>query len=113
VCRRAGYWTGKFNGQPVQVANIRNSLTGALEAQKVRFPNKDFLFLGDSDELFGMHLWKDGGKKIVITEGEIDILTVMDELQDYRGPSCPSRRAARARRSKSRRTSTSCSSSTR
>lgn len=78
TCRRAGYWVGNFKGQPVQVANICNSVTGDVEAQKLRFPNKDFLFLGDSDELFLMHLWRDGGKKIVITEGEIDSLTLLE-----------------------------------
>lgn len=85
TCKFAGYWVGKYNGTPVQVANIRNSLTGEIEAQKLRFPNKDFLFLGESDELYGMHLWRDGGRKIVITEGEIDFLSVL-EVEDRKWP---------------------------
>ena len=85
TCRRAGYWTGKMAGQPVQVANICNPLTGQIEAQKVRFPNKDFRFLGESDAFYLQHLWRDGGKHLVITEGEVDANTVF-QVQDYRWP---------------------------
>jgi twinkle protein len=48
----------------------------------VRDKDKNFKTTGShkSDALFLKHLWS-GGKKIVVTEGEIDALTVM-ELQD-------------------------------
>jgi 5S rRNA maturation endonuclease (ribonuclease M5) len=50
-------------------------------------PNKDFLFLGDIKEagLYGQHLWRNGGRKVVITEGEIDALSV-SQAQDNKWP---------------------------
>lgn len=58
-----------------QVAAYRD-LKGALKGQKVRKDGKKFSVTGSiSDCLFGMHLWKDGGKRLVITEGEIDAIS--------------------------------------
>lgn len=76
TCRKFGYTVSQYRGQTVQVANYRRD--GNIIAQKVRFPNKDFLFLGNAKEsgLFGQHLWKSGGRTLIITEGEIDCLTV-------------------------------------
>lgn len=78
TCKKYGYWIGNFKGQAVQVANINVIGTGGLSGQKVRFPNKDFLALDvKQTDLFGAHLWS-GGKKIVVTEGEIDCLSVAE-----------------------------------
>lgn len=76
TCAKFGYRVGTDNGQPVQIADYRND-AGEVIAQKVRTPDKSFYTLGDFKNvaLFGQHLWS-GGKKIVITEGEIDCLTV-------------------------------------
>lgn len=77
TCNKWGYHVGTFNGQPVQVANYRDS-RGTLVAQKVRFKNKDFIVKGDMSKvkLYGEHLWKGEGKRAIITEGEIDALSV-------------------------------------
>lgn len=77
TCRLWGYTVSEFRGQRVQLANYRDT-SGRVVAQKVRFANKYFKFLGDAKEagLYGAHLWRDGGKRIVITEGEIDALSV-------------------------------------
>ncbi|MBL4876202.1 MAG: toprim domain-containing protein [Cohaesibacteraceae bacterium] len=51
----------------------------AVVAQKIRTKNKDFIWKGDRKAvkgLYGQWLWKGGGKMIVITEGEIDALSV-------------------------------------
>jgi twinkle protein len=59
-----------------------------LVAQHVRFPNKDFTWRGEyaGIELFGQRLWRAGGKApLIITEGEIDAMTVAQVL-DYRVP---------------------------
>lgn len=81
TCKKYGYWIGNYKGNAVQVANIRDKTTGELLSQKVRFPNKEFLSLkAKQSQLFGAHLWS-GGKKIVITEGEIDCLTVAELYQ--------------------------------
>lgn len=86
TCKHFQYGVGRFNGKAVHVANYR--LDGK-HAQKIRFPDKDFRFLGDTKEvgLFGQNLWRDAGKMLVITEGEIDALTV-SQLQNNRWPVC-------------------------
>lgn len=77
TCELWGYTISEFSHQRVQVANYRDD-TGNLVGQKVRFANKEFLFRGDikSSGLYGQHLWRNGGKRVVITEGEIDALSV-------------------------------------
>jgi len=76
TCAKWKYHVGEFSGKPVQIANY--VVENKVVAQKVRFPNKDFLFLGDTKHagLYGQHLWRDSGKMVVITEGEIDALSV-------------------------------------
>lgn len=85
TCQKAGYWIGKVDGVLYQVADYRDQ-NGNIVSQKVRDKDKNFKTTGShkSDALFGKHLWN-GGKKIVVTEGEIDMLTVM-ELQDCKYP---------------------------
>jgi twinkle protein len=70
------YKCGEFRGKQCQIANYYRD--GSVIAQKVRFANKDFLFLGDSKEieLYGQWLWRSGGKMVVVCEGEIDTLSV-------------------------------------
>lgn len=87
TCRKWGYQTGVFNGKHVQIANYRDS-DGSVSAQKIRFANKDFLFLGDGRKgspLYGQHLWRDAGRKVVITEGELDAMSV-SQLQNHKWP---------------------------
>lgn len=74
TCRKFGYGVS-MGGQ--QIADYRDPETGALVAQKVRGPNKQFSIVGDGKDmpLFGQNLWKPG-RRIVITEGEIDALSV-------------------------------------
>lgn len=86
TCKKWDYRVGEFNDKPVQIANYKND-SGQTVAQKVRFANKDFTILGDAKQmgLYGQWLWRDGGKMIVITEGEIDALTV-SQLQSNKWP---------------------------
>jgi twinkle protein len=55
-------------------------------AAKARGADKAFKFLGDAKHppMFGQNLWN-GGKKLVVTEGEIDALTV-SQLQGNKWP---------------------------
>ena len=55
-------------------------------AQKLRFADKTFSFIGDTKnpKLFGQQLWSKG-KKIIITEGEIDALSV-SQIQNHKWP---------------------------
>ena len=86
TAQKWGYGISTINGKQVQVANYCDQ-SGRLVAQKVRFPGKKFSILGNSKEmgLWGQHLWRDGGKMVVVTEGEIDALSV-SQLQDDKWP---------------------------
>ena len=78
ICRKYNYGKGKDkNGVACQIANYYNS-DKQIVAQKLRYPDKTFKFIGESREavMFGMNLWSNKGKKIVITEGELDTLSV-------------------------------------
>ena len=71
ICKKFAYTTSTYNGSRVQIANYKKD--GRIVAQKVRFPNKEFVFLGDTKNagLYGQHLWRNTkGKMLVITEGE-------------------------------------------
>lgn len=85
TCAKWGYKRGTFKDRPVQIAPYYDG--NNLVAQKLRFPNKDFTFIGDPKlaGLFGQNLWRDGGKMVVVTEGEIDALTV-SQLQGNKWP---------------------------
>ena len=80
TCKKFGYSTSTYKGQTVQLANYKRN--GQIVAQKVRFPTKDFLMMGNAKEcgLYGQHLWREGGKTLCITEGEIDCLTVAQAI---------------------------------
>jgi twinkle protein len=83
--RKFGYQVGTFKDQMVQIAPYFDS-KGTMVAQKIRFPNKDFTVLGDlkTAGLFGQQLWGPG-RKLVITEGEIDALSV-SQVQGNKWP---------------------------
>ncbi len=76
TARKYGYGYAHHNGRAVQVAPYYNN--GELVAQHLRTADKDFSWTGEAKklELFGQHLWRIGGKRLVITEGEIDCLTI-------------------------------------
>jgi len=86
TCKAFNYRKSTFGGRPVQIAPYYNA-DGQLVAQKLRFPDKTFMWLGDSKEAlpFGAQAWQKTGKKIVVTEGEIDALT-MSQAQGNKWP---------------------------
>jgi len=75
TCRHFGYTVGTLNGEPCHIASYRN-MDGAVVAQKYRFKDKSFRTEGTPTYFFGQNLAPNGGKRLVITEGEIDALTV-------------------------------------
>ncbi len=81
TCRQFGYETVNYNGKDIEIANYYKG--GELVGQHLRGPDKAFAWRGSSKnvELFGQHLWKStNGKRLVITEGEIDCMTVCQLL---------------------------------
>lgn len=84
TCSKFKYFSTVYKGKPCQVACYYDD-SGNLVGQKLRFPDKSFAVLGRiSNRLYGSQLWA-SGKKIVITEGEIDCLTV-SQLQGNKWP---------------------------
>lgn len=60
---------------------------GTLQAQHIRYDGKKFAWIGDTSSLqfYGQQLFPSGGKRILITEGAIDCLT-MAQLFDNKYP---------------------------
>lgn len=86
TCQKFGYGTATYKGKPVQVAPYYDA-DGRLVAQKIRFKDKTFKFLGEPKKAlpFGAHCWPKTGKHLVVTEGEIDALS-MSQVQENRWP---------------------------
>lgn len=88
TCLKFGYTSSTMRGQAVQVAPYRD-LAGEVCAQHIRGKDKSFSWRGaaklDNLQLWGRHLWRGGGRMVVVTEGEIDCLTV-SQLQGNRWP---------------------------
>lgn len=84
TCNMFKYYTTTYCGRPCQVACYCDD-SGKVVGQKLRFPDKTFSVLGAiSGRLYGSQLWA-SGKKLVVTEGEIDCLTVA-QLQGNKYP---------------------------
>lgn len=77
---------GEYGGRKCHVYPYYDR-KGRPVAQKVRFEGKQFLVLGDLKRagLFGESLWRDGGRMVVVTEGELDALSV-SQAQGNRWP---------------------------
>lgn len=84
TARKFGYFTTTHHDKPVQVAPYYKD--GEVVGQKVRYPDKTFSVRGKvSDCLFGANLWRQGGRMIVVTEGEIDAMSV-SQVQGNKWP---------------------------
>jgi twinkle protein len=87
TCRHWRYETGMYGGKPVQIANYCDA-SGQPVAQKLRFADKTFTIAGNMKAampLYGQWLWRDSGRMVVVTEGEIDALSV-SQLQGNKWP---------------------------
>ena len=87
TCRKWDYRIGTDeNGKPFHLAVYRKP-DGAICGGKLRRPGKQFLTEGVPGlaGLYGRHLWGSGGKSVIITEGELDALSV-SQAQDNKWP---------------------------
>jgi twinkle protein len=77
TCRKYDYRISKMHDTPVQVACYYDKKRN-LVGQHLRFPTKDFSWIGSFRQavLFGQNLFKSFGKRLIITEGEIDCMTI-------------------------------------
>ncbi len=86
TCRKFNYRVATLSdGRTVQVAPYYED--GQVVGQKVRPKDKDDMFFVGTkpDTLFGQHLWSPGGRKVVVTEGEIDCMSV-SQVQGNKWP---------------------------
>ena len=84
TCQKWGYHVAEVDGDTIQIANYR-AQNGNLVGQKLRYPDKSFKVRGELVGLYGQHIWKDGGRRVVVTEGEVDALSVSQAF-DNRWP---------------------------
>lgn len=76
TCQHYSYNIASYKGKLVQVAPYQRKRV--VVAQHIRFPDKSFAWAGKMKgvELFGQHLYPPGGQRLIITEGEIDCLSI-------------------------------------
>lgn len=89
TCRKWGYLVGEHKGEQVHIAQYRNERQQVV-AQKLRYADKDkgLPWIGkpkDALPLYGQWMWRDKGKMLVITEGELDALSV-SQVQGNKWP---------------------------
>jgi len=86
TCEVFGYTISKYKGEKVHVAPYYDRKRN-LVAQHLRNADKDMPWVGKPNRvtLFGQHLWADNGPMLIITEGEIDALSVSQVL-NHRHP---------------------------
>ena len=90
TCSKYKYMTGTYLGKPCHIATYRD-IEGNPVFQKIRFTEeKGFVIVGKSKPLlYGMHLFKGNNKKLIITEGEIDCLSISQVINGYPVVSIP------------------------
>lgn len=87
TCRLWDYRVGNFNDRSAQIAYYRDPVTRRALAAKVRFQDKSFAWIGNPKDvpLYGQWLWRDGGKMVVVCEGELDALSI-SQIQGNKWP---------------------------
>lgn len=80
TCKKFGYQIAQGKDGPVHVANYRRGTK--LVGQKIRGKDKAFSTIGKPADagFFGQHLFRDGGRMLVVVEGEIDALSAYQAL---------------------------------
>lgn len=76
--QKFGYGVGLDGEERVQVAPYFDH-NGNLVAQKLRTQDKKFSWSGNTKggiQLYGQQLWRDKGQRVIVTEGEIDAMSV-------------------------------------
>ena len=86
TCQKYGYGIASDGSSTWQVAPYYNK-DGELVGQHLRGPDKTFRWRGSPKDLqlFGQRLFATGGRMVVVTEGEIDCLTV-SQVQGNKWP---------------------------
>lgn len=85
ACKLYDYSIARYRNESAQIANYKDD-NGLTIAQHIRYGTKQFAWIGREKgvkiQLFGQHLGTDG--TLILTEGEIDALSVYDCLHRHR-----------------------------
>lgn len=73
------YGKGTYKGEPVHIASHFSN--GRMVGQKIRTRSKDFKVLGKLEPLYGQWLWSPT-RRLVVTEGELDALSVSQVMNN-------------------------------
>jgi twinkle protein len=86
TCQKFGYRVVERDGGRIHVAPYYNA-AGEMVAQHIRTKDKQFPWVGDPAEAlpFGAQVWPKTGRMLVVTEGEIDALS-MSQVQGNEYP---------------------------
>lgn len=76
ICKLYNYEVGKHDGKNCHIASYKDK-SGIVVGQKIRFPDKTFKIIGDVKTPYGWQRFSDG-RYVVVTEGEIDALSVAE-----------------------------------
>lgn len=81
------YAKGQYEGETAYLVAVPDGDGKNIVATKVRLAQKQFRFVGDTKNcgLVFQNIWQSGGKKVVVTEGEYDALSV-SQAQDNKWP---------------------------
>jgi len=87
TCKHWQYRYGMHHGKHAQFAYYLDPTTREPVAAKVRFADKSFTWIGDPKKapLYGQWLCRDGGKMLVVCEGEVDALSI-SQIQNLKWP---------------------------
>ena len=90
TCQRYSYRVSTYQDRDIHIATYRD-LDNQPVFQKIRFlDDKSFLIIGNFKPLlYGMNLFKGNNKKLIITEGEIDCLSISKVIKGYPVVSVP------------------------
>lgn len=90
TCQKYSYRVTNYQGKEAHISTYRD-VDGNPIFQKLRFTDdKTFTIIGKFKPLlYGMHLFRGNTKKLIITEGEIDCLSVYQVVGDYPVVSIP------------------------
>ena len=85
TCKLFNYSVSELFDEEIQIANY--VVDRQVVAQKIRNESKEFFSRGDiaNAGLFGQHLFQQKGKMIIVTEGEIDCMSV-SQIQNHKFP---------------------------
>ncbi len=86
TCRHFNYTVGNYGNRRAQFAPYYDE-AGKLVAAKLRFPGKDFAVIGSMKDAlpFGAQACSRTGRQVILTEGEIDAMS-MSQVQGLKWP---------------------------